>query len=288
MDAIFTLIITSIIDGLAFAMLLFLIACGLSIIFGLMGVLNFGHGAFFMLGAYVAATLFEYCQNFAIALIGAGLFGMLLGLILEYSTLRPVHGKHLPQLLLTLGYLVVSTQAVLLIWGAVPKLFYPPGITGSVTLFGLRILLYRVFLIFFGIATAIVIYVILTRTRIGIVIRAGAEDSEMVEALGINVKRVFTLTFGLGSALAAIGGAVGVPWLGANPALGTNYLFMGFVVTVVGGMGSFKGSFFGSILVGILHTFTAYFLPQVTFLIDFIVMAVVLLVRPGGLSGKWG
>jgi branched-chain amino acid transport system permease protein len=287
MDGVLTFVVTAIIDGLALAMLLFLIACGLSIIFGLMGVLNFGHGAFFMLGAYIAASLFERYQNFAIAILGAGIFGMMLGLMLERLTLRPFHGKHLPQLLLTLGYLLVSTQAALLIWGMVPKLFYPPGLTGSVFLFGLRILLYRVFIILFGIATAIVIYIILTRTRLGIIIRAGAEDSEMVEALGINIKRVFTLTFGLGSALAAIGGAVGVPWLGANPALGLNYLFMGFVVTIVGGMGSFKGSFFGSLTVGMIHTLTAYLLPEVTFLIDFIVMAVVLLVRPSGLFGTW-
>jgi len=280
------LIFASIIDGLAFAMLLFLIASGFSIIFGLLGILNFAHGAFFMVGAYVAVTLFEYSNNFAVTLVGAALFGLVLGVAIEFSTLRRIHGNPIAQIMLTLGYLLIFSQLVLIVWGRISKIFYPIGLTGSTIVLGIRVPVYRGFLIFFGLVIAASTYLFLTRTRLGTIVRAGTEDAEMVEALGINVKRAFTLTFGLGTALAAIGGAAAVPWLAATPEMGTTWLFISLVVTVVGGLGSFKGSFYGSLLIGVLHQLSEYFFPQLTFVIDFVTMTAVLLVRPEGLFGE--
>lgn len=288
---ILSLIIESIISGLAFAMLLFLIASGFSIIFGLLGILNFAHGAFFMIGAYVAVTLFEYSNNnFIAALVGAALSGIVLGVALEYFTLRRMHGNPIGQIMLTLGYLLIFTQLVLIIWGrnpiGGPLMPLPMGLTGSAIVLGIRVPLYQAFLTVFGFIIAASTYVFLTRTRLGMIVRAGTEDAEMVEALGINVKRTFTLTFGLGTALAALGGAVAVPWLAATPEMGTSWLFIGLVVTVVGGLGSYKGSFYGSLLIGMLHQFTVYFIPQLTFVIDFVTMTTVLLIRPEGLFGE--
>ena len=280
------LILASIIDGLAFAMLLFLIASGFSIIFGLLGILNFAHGAFFMVGAYVAVTLFEYSNNFAVTLVGAALFGLVLGIAIEFSTLRRIHGNPIAQIMLTLGYLLIFSQLVLLVWGRISRIFYPMDLTGSTILLGIRVPVYRGFLIFFGLIIAASTYLFLTRTRLGTIVRAGTEDVEMVEALGINVKLAFTLTFGLGTALAAIGGAAAVPWLAATPEMGTTWLFISLVVTVVGGLGSFKGSFYGSLLIGVLHQLSEYFFPQLTFVIDFVTMTAVLLVRPEGLFGE--
>lgn len=281
-----SLIIPALIDGLAFAMLLFLIASGFSIIFGLMGILNFGHGAFFMMGAYFAVTLFEYSNNFAITLVGASLFGLGLGVAVHYLTLRRMEGNPIAQIMLTLGYLLIFSELVLIVWGRVSRIFYPVGLIGSITVMAIQVPIYRTFLIFFGLVIAASTYLFLTRTRLGTIVRAGTEDAGMVEALGINVKRAFTLTFGLGTALAALGGAVAVPWVAATPDMGTNWLFISLVVTVVGGLGTFKGAFYGSLLIGILHQLSEYFFPQLTFVIDFATMMIVLLIRPEGLFGE--
>jgi branched-chain amino acid transport system permease protein len=280
------LIFPAIIDGLAFAMLLFLIASGFSIIFGLLGILNFAHGAFFMLGAYMGVTIFQFSGNFVLALIGGSLFGFVLGMVVEFLTLRRIRGNPIAQIMLTLGYLLIFTQIVLIIWGRTLYIFYPTGLTGPMIVFGSTLFVYRVFLIVFGLVAALLTYVFLTRTRLGTIVRAGTEDSEMVEALGINVKRIFTLVFGFGTALAALGGVVAVPWLAASPDMGTTWLFISLVVTVVGGLGSFKGAFYGSLFIGILHALSEYFFPQVTFVIDFLAMTVILLLRPEGFFGE--
>jgi branched-chain amino acid transport system permease protein len=279
-------IITSIVDGLAYAMLLFLIASGFSIIFGLMGILNFAHGALFMIGAYIAVAVFSYSGNYVAALVGASLVGLILGVAIQYLTLRRVHGNPIAQIMLTLGYLLIFSRIVVLIWKELPRVFYPAGLTGSTTVLSAQVSVYRVFLILFGLIVAGSTYLILTKTRVGTIVRAGTEDAGMVETFGINVKLAFTLTFGFGAALAALGGAAVVPWLGATPEMGTTWLFTSLVVTVVGGLGSFKGSFYGSLLIGLLHGFSEYFFPSLTFVIDFLVMTAVLLVRPEGLFGE--
>ncbi len=279
------LIFPALIDGLAYAMLLFLIASGFSIIFGLLGILNFAHGAFFMLGAYMGVTIYQFSGNFVLALIGGSLFGLVLGMVVEFLTLRRIRGNAIAQIMLTLGYLLIFTQIVLIIWKRT-YIFYPTGLTGSLIVLGSPLSVYRIFLIVFGFVAALLTYVFLTRTRLGTIVRAGTEDSEMVEALGINVKRIFTLVFGFGTALAALGGVVAVPWLAASPDMGTTWLFISLVVTVVGGLGTFKGAFYGSLFIGILHMLSAYFFPEVTFVIDFLALTIVLLLRPEGFFGE--
>ena len=278
-------VLVALIDGLALAMLIFLIASGLTMIFGLMGLLNFAHGAFFMLGAYLAISVVsDLGLSYAFSLPLSFLVGFAVGILVEVLTLRPLHGKHVAQLIVTLGLLYVFTQLVIVIWGTVPTLYIPPFLAGGVSIGGLVVLTTRIFIIITGLLVAIALHLFLSKTRIGLIVLAGVEDAQMVEALGINIKRVFTLTFALGTALAFLGGSLAEPWQGANLAL-SGYMFLGFVAVVVGGLGNYKGSFFASLLVGIIHALTAHFLPILTFVIDFLIMALVLLIRPRGLFG---
>jgi len=275
----------ALIDGLALAMLIFLIASGLTIIFGLMGMLNFAHGAFFMLGAYIAVSVVEDLGlGYAISLPISFLIGFVVGAFLEMLTLRPLHGKHVPQIIVSLGLLYILIQLVIIMWGTVAKLYVPTWLSGGFRLGEFIILKTRVFIILTGLLVALVLHLFLSKTRVGLIVLAGVEDAQMVESLGINIKKVFTLTFALGAALAFLGGALAEPWQGANLAL-SGYMFLGFVAVVMGGLGNYKGSFYASLLVGMIHALTAHFLPFLTFVIDFVLMAVVLLVRPRGLFG---
>ena len=278
-------VLMALIDGLALAMLIFLIASGLTIIFGLMGMLNFAHGAFFMLGAYIAVSVVEDLGlGYAISLPISFLIGFVVGAFLEMLTLRPLHGKHVPQIIVSLGLLYILIQLVIIMWGTVAKLYVPTWLSGGFRLGEFIILKTRVFIILTGLLVALVLHLFLSKTRVGLIVLAGVEDAQMVESLGINIKKVFTLTFALGAALAFLGGALAEPWQGANLAL-SGYMFLGFVAVVMGGLGNYKGSFYASLLVGMIHALTAHFLPFLTFVIDFVLMAVVLLVRPRGLFG---
>jgi len=278
-------VLVALIDGLALAMLIFLIASGLTMIFGLMGILNFAHGAFFMLGAYlVISVVSDLGLDYSVSLPISFSIGFVIGALVEMLTLRPLHGKHVAQLIVTLGLLYVFTQLVVVIWGTVPTLYIPPSLAGGNKIMGLTVLNTRIFIIITGLLIALALHLFLSKTRIGLIVLAGVEDAQMVEALGINIKRVFTLTFALGTALAFLGGSLAEPWQGANLAL-SGYMFLGFVAVVVGGLGNYRGSFYASLLVGIVHALTAHFLPILTFVIDFLIMALVLLIRPRGLFG---
>jgi len=278
-------VLMALIDGLALAMLIFLIASGLTIIFGLMGVLNFAHGAFFMLGAYIAVSVVkDLGLNYAFSLPISFLIGFVVGASLEILTLRPLHGKHIPQIIVSLGLLYILTQLSIIMWGTVPMLYVPSWLSGGLRLGEFIVLKTRVFIILMGLLVALALHLFLSRTRVGLIVLAGVEDAQMVESLGINIKKVFTLTFALGAALAFLGGALAEPWQGANLTL-SGYMFLGFVAVVMGGLGNYKGSFYASLLVGMIHALTAHFLPFLTFVIDFVLMAMVLLVRPRGLFG---
>ena len=278
-------VLMALIDGLALAMLIFLIASGLTIIFGLMGMLNFAHGAFFMLGAYIAVSVVEDLGlSYALSLPISFLMGFAMGALLEVLTLRPLHGKHVPQIIVSLGLLYILTQLVIIMWGTVAILYVPAWLSGGFKFGEFIVLKTRVFIILMGLLVALALHLFLSKTRVGLIVLAGVEDAQMVESLGINIKRVFTLTFALGAALAFLGGALAEPWQGANLAL-SGYMFLGFVAVVMGGLGNYKGSFYASLLVGMIHALTAHFLPFLTFVIDFVLMAVVLLVRPRGLFG---
>jgi branched-chain amino acid transport system permease protein len=296
----------TVLSGLFQGMLLFLVASGLSIIFGLMDILNLAQGMYFMLGAYVAydiqhsgglINLIDAIPDpnlrFPVAVLGAVVVGAALGVILERGLLRWLYVRPIFQLVLTFGVALVIAEAIKFIWSTTPYSWTEVfGLrTQAFELFGQAFSVYRLFIIVVGFLLIIGIALLLRRTRIGIIIRAGVEDSEMVEALGINVRAVFTLVFTLGCAVAALGGAVAAPFLGAAPSLGDVFLLQGIAVVVLGGLGSYEGTAVGSIMVGLAIAVaqdaaigTSFsVLPSIT---PMLLLILILLIRPSGLFGK--
>jgi len=310
----------SLVDGLALSMLLFLMVSGFFLIFGLCDVINFAHGAFFMLGGFMGFTIYlgtealfldpalpffllfganQFAMSvtaFVVSAVGATAVLALIGGGIEFFTVRRLYGNPIAQILLTVGFMFIITQIVEIIWG--PSQFSYFIIPNSqITYFfisgildfggGLQFALYRIFLIFLGFAVAGLMFVGFRKTRIGLQIQAGIEDSEMVEALGTDIRKLFTIVFMLGAGLAGLSGAVLVPWIGANSGHGLTYLIFGFVIVVVGGAhyGRFEGTFFGALVVGLSMQFTAYFVPFLENIIVFIIMVIILIIRPGGLTG---
>src|SRR5258708_2230977 len=252
----------TVLSGVFQGMLLFLVAAGLSIVFGLMGVLNFAQGSYFMIGAYAcyamwhspgfAAALPDENTRFPLSIPIAGLVGAILGAVLERGLLRPLYARPIFQIVLTFGVAIVAEEGVKALYGTTP---YSWGLFGlreaSFELFSQTFSIYRLIVIFVGLALIVIVALLLRRSRIGIIIRAGVQDSEMVEALGINVRAVFTLVFALGCAVAAFGGAIAAPFLGASPGLGNDYLLAAIAVVALGGLGSYEGTALASLLVGL-------------------------------------
>ncbi|MCU0474869.1 MAG: branched-chain amino acid ABC transporter permease [Anaerolineae bacterium] len=296
----------TLLSGLFQGMLLFLVASGLSIVFGLMDVLNLAQGSYFMIGMYVAydaqhaggvieltGAIPDPNLRFVVALLMATAVGAGLGYALERGLLRPLYSRPIFQLVLTFGISLVALELVKFIWSTTPyswtELF---GVRESVfEVFGQRFSTYRLFVVAMGVALIIGIALILQRTRIGIIIRAGVEDREMVQALGINVRSVFTLVFTLGCAVAAFGGAIAAPFLGASTSQGSAFLLQAIAVVVLGGMGSYAGTAVGSVVVGLavavaqdaaIGTSFAV-LPSIA---PMLLLVLILLIRPSGLFGN--
>jgi branched-chain amino acid transport system permease protein len=293
----------TVLSGLFQGMLLFLVAAGLSIVFGLMDVLNFAQGSYFMIGAYtcyaiwhspqLAASLPDENARFVLAILAAILVGLVLGALLERVLLRPLYARPIFQIVMTFGVAIVFGEAVKALYGTTP---YSWGLFGlreeNFELFGQTFSLYRLVVIFFGLALVGGVALLLRRTRIGIIIRAGVEDSEMVEALGINVRAVFTLVFALGCGIAAFGGAIAAPFLGASPGLADSFLLAAIAVVALGGLGSYEGTAIGSLLVGLAVAVVAKFVTQYlnqpvwADLTPMVLLTLILLVRPKGLFGR--
>lgn len=296
----------TVLSGLFQAMLLFLVASGLSIIFGLMDILNLAQGSFFMVGAYVAydvqhsggvidltSVIPDPNIRFPVAVLAALAVGAGLGVVLERGLLRPLYARPIFQLVLTFGISLVMLELVKFIWTTTPYSWTEVfGVRENFfELFGQRFSTYRLFVIGMGIVLIVAIALLLRRTRIGIIIRAGVEDREMVQALGINVRIVFTLVFTLGCAVAALGGAIAAPFLGASTTIGSTFLISSIAVVVLGGMGSYEGSAVGSVLVGLAVAVaqgsaigTGFsVLPSIT---PMLLLILVLLIRPSGLFGN--
>jgi branched-chain amino acid transport system permease protein len=286
----------TVLSGLFQGMLLFLVASGLSIIFGLMDVLTLAQGAYFMLGAYVAydvqhsGGVIDLVAVLCAIVVGAGL-----GWFLERVLLRPLYARPIFQLVLTFGVALVIGEVVKVIWTTTPYSWTEVfGVReGFFELFGQRFSTYRLFVVGMGVALIIGIALLLRRTRIGMIIRAGVEDSQMVEALGINVRLVFTLVFVLGCAVAAFGGAIAAPFLGASTTIGASFLLQSIAVVVLGGMGSYEGTAAGSVMVGLAIAVAQQaaigtdfnVLPSIT---PMLMLMLVLLLRPSGLFGTAG
>jgi len=274
-------------NGLSFGALLFILAAGLSLVFGMMDVVNLAHGAFYMLGAYVGLTVVQFTGSFWLALAAAPVALGALGLAIEPLLLRHLRGRHLDQVLLTIGVSLVIVDQIGLIWGReVRSLPFPPGLDGTVVLIGGVYPVYRLFVIAFGVALAAVIAVIYRRTKLGMLIRAGVEDAEMLGALGVNTDRLFALTFAVGAALAGLAGVIAAPVFGLQPGMDVDALLYSLVVVVVGGLGTLGGAVAGSVLVGPVDTFGKVLFQEFALAVIFAIVALVLLFKPTGLLGR--
>jgi branched-chain amino acid transport system permease protein len=283
--------IVQFLTGLASAASLFLVASGLSIIFGVTRIVNFAHGAFYMLGAYVAFTLTEYFSGaigFWGGIVAAGLIVAVLGVLVEMVLLRRIyHAPELFQLLATFGLTLMVEDLVVLIWGPSDLLGRrAPGFKGAVDFFGQNIPSYDLFLIVLGPVVLGILWLLFQRTRWGILVRAATQDRDMVAALGVNQKWLFTSVFAVGVFLAAIGGALQIPRDAVHHAMDLRIIVDVFVVVVIGGLGSILGAFVAAVLVSELNAFGILIFPKISIILVFMVMAVVLIVRPWGLFGK--
>ena len=285
--------------GVLLSMLIFLVASGLSLIFGLLDVLNFGQGAFVLVGAYVGYATYQAVELNStlsfLAAAGAAIVSVgLLGAIIEAGLIRPLYERPVFQIVLTFGLAAVLIDLVERIWGPQPNqpLAPPEMFRGTFYLFGQSLSVYRLFIIALGLIIMIAVGLLLNRTRLGIIIRAGVQDAEMVQALGINVRRVFTFVFVLGAVLAGLAGIALVPYQGATLEMGNQFLIMAIVVVVIGGMGSYEGTAVASFIVGLtravaeqmsLKHFDAPVLAETSILL---LMIAVLLIQPSGLFGR--
>ena len=275
-------------NGLAYGALLFLLSVGLTLIFGMLDVVNLAHGSFYMLGAYAGLTTLAVTGNFWLAALAAPVVVGLIGALVERGLLRPLYGRSpLAQVLLTFGLIYLFEDLIKWGWGGRIRSIPPPELfSGRVHLGGLTFPTYRLFVIAFGLLVALALWLLIEKTRLGAVIRAGVFDAEMASGLGINTGRVFTWVFAFGAALGGLSGVIAGPIQSAYPSMGVSVLIPALIVVVVGGLGSLKGSLVGSLIIGQAETFGKAWLPGVSMLIIYAVMAIVVLARPQGLFGR--
>lgn len=279
--------VLQILNGLTFAALLFVVASGFTLIFGLLRIVNLAHGALYLLGGYVGFAAATWTGSFAAGVLAAVTAAAVAGLVLSRGLLRFVEGHELRQVLLTLGVAFVLDDMALVVWGGdtltVPV---PPLLRGAVPLLGVHYPLYRLFVLATGVVMFVALWFLLQRTRLGALIRAGVDDPEMVEASGIDIGRVFLMTFVLGAALAGFGGLVGGAFLSLYPSADAEILVLSLAVVIIGGRGSLHGVAAGSLLVGLLDTFGQVMFPELAYFVIFGPMAVLLAFRPLGLFGR--
>lgn len=275
---------THLLNGLAYGLLLFILAAGLSLIFGMMDVINLSHGSFFMLGGFIGVSLADEL-GFWLALLATVGIVAVIGLAAELSLLRPMYNRdHLDQILLTFGLALVIEDASEWVFGTEIQSLDPPvALAGSVEILGVSIPSYRFLVIAVGLILGAALYVVLERTRVGAIIRAGVSNREMVSALGFNITAIFGGVFVCGLALAAFAGFMGAPILGVYAGLDFEILILTLIVVVIGGLGSLTGAFWASLLIGITQILGQAYFPDLAALIIYIVMAAVLLIRPQGL-----
>ena len=280
-------IATQLVNGLAYGVLLFLMSAGLSLIFGLMNVVNVAHGSFFMLGAFFALAIQKWTGSFWAALALSWIPAVAVGVVMERVFIRKLYTRgHLDQVLLTFGFTFVFVDLVRMVWGAdIRELAIPDVLSGVVEVGGVIVPKYRLFLIAFGGLVGLLLWLFLERSRVGAMVRAGVDDAFTATGIGINVPLLFASVFALGVGLAAIGGTVAGPILGLYPGMDIEILIPAFIVVVIGGMGSLKGAFVSSIFVGLVDTFGKAYFPDFALFIVYLLMVVVLLTRPNGLFG---
>jgi len=298
-----TLLIVQVLNGLQLGLLLFLIAAGLTLVFGVMNFINLAHGVQYMLGAYLAVMFYAMTGNFLAALALALAASLALGLVLEFAVLRHLYDRdHLDQVIATFGIILFLNQGVKFVWGAAPlSLPIPEMFSGSLALMpGLLYPVWRLVIIAAGLATAAALYGLVAYTRVGMLVRAGASNAGMVSALGVDIRRLFMIIFGFGTMLAGFAGIMIAPILSVEPGMGDTILILAFVVIVIGGIGSIRGAFLAALLIGLVDTLGRSFAvdilrlvmapspartvgPAIASMLIYLLMALVLYVRPAGL-----
>ena len=282
-----TFLTLQILNGITFGALLFLVASGFTLIFGLMRVANLTHGVLYLLAGYVGLTIVRATGSFALAVIVSMLFAGILGVIIERSVLHRVRGNVLSEVLLTIGIAFILADVALVIWGGDPQTIrVPEALGGTVHLFGVPYPRFRLVTLLIGIAIAVGLWYLQNRTRMGAIVRAGVDDAEMVSALGINLPAVFTGVFFAGAMLAGLAGVIGGSVLSVYRGADSEILLFGLVVIIIGGMGSLKGAIIGSLTVGLLDSFGKALYPEISYFTIFGPMAIVLALRPQGLFGR--
>jgi branched-chain amino acid transport system permease protein len=279
--------LVTLLNGVAIGFLIYTMAVGLSLVFGMMDVLNLAHGSVFLLGAYVAYSLAGRPGGFPLAMLVALLAGAVAGLVLSAATSLVASRGHLDQAVLTLGLALLAGQALVAVWGSDVKSVQPPSwLDGSVTVLGDTYPTYRLAVIGVGLALAIAVYFVIERTRYGIIVRAAVADQGMTGACGVNTRLLLFGTFAAGTALAAAGGVLAGPVLGAYRGLDNDVLILALIVVIVGGLGSAKGALIGALIVGQVKSLGVVLLPEAASVLLFLVLAIVIVVRPNGIAGK--
>lgn len=281
-----TIIVQSL-NALVYGVLLFLISVGLSLVLGLMNVVSLTHGSFFMLGAYLGLSVSEATGSFWAALVLAPLPVIAIGALIEIGFLRPLYKRgHLHQVLMTFGFTFVFADLVKIIWDTdVHSLKPPPILAGTVHLFDGLFPTYRLFLIGIGLLMVVLLWLLIDRSRVGAMVRASVDNAAVAEGLGVNVSVLFSAVFALGAGLAALAGVIAGPILGVAPGMDVDVLIPAFIVIIIGGMGNLRSAFVGSMLVGAADTFGKAYVPQASLFLIYLVVVLVLLVRPQGLVG---
>jgi branched-chain amino acid transport system permease protein len=282
--------VSQLFNGLALGALLALISSGLTIIYGTLGVLNLAHGAMFMIGGYAGFVAYQYTGSFVVAVIAGSLFVMILGLVMERVIIRHFYQRpHEDQLLVTFGLGICFVEIVRLIFSSDSKVVPPPALFQGITNLGFAFYpTYRLAVVGIVAIALGALFLILYRTRLGMIVRAGIEDSVMVDSLGINVYRVFMIVFGIGAMAAGFAGIVNAPVVSLTPGVGDDILVETFVVVVIGGVGSFPGAILGGLIAGEIISITSMFNPGYAYVMLFAAMTLVLVVRPHGLLGVQG
>jgi branched-chain amino acid transport system permease protein len=302
------LLLEQLLNGMQFGIMLFLMAAGLTLIFGIMNLINLAHGSLYMIGAYVAATCFAATHSFLLALAAAVGAAIVVGIAIEVIVFRALYDRdHLDQVLATFGLILFFNEMVRIIWGTTALYMQPPPLlSGQIMLLpGVPYPAYRLAIIGVGLLVALLLWLLIGRTRAGMLVRAGASNRTMLGALGINVTLLYTLVFALGAALAALSGAMAGPIFNVESGMGDDFLILAFVVIVIGGVGSIRGAFVGALLVGVVDTVGRAFLrplfalmmartaadsagPAIASMLIYVLMAAVLFFRPAGLFPQPG
>jgi len=274
-------------NGVSLGAILFLLAAGLSLIYGMMRILNLTHGSYYLLGGYIGLSAARFTNSFSVAIVMAAVSVAALGIFMERLFLRRFHKQELAQALLTFGFIFIIADLALITWGGNPQtLPKPSAFSGSMQLGEFVYPIYRLFLIAIGICMAGILWWLQEGTRIGAMLRAAVDDEETARSLGINVSLLFTSAFAIGSALAAIGGVLAGPVVGIYPGADFEILLPAFVVVIIGGLGSLKGAMVGALIVGLIDNYGKAYFPELALFSVFVPMVLILAIKPTGLFGR--